>query len=336
MWYGSKKCWILRPEPLCYNGVIGYEEKGAGHLNRNKIPLMKLIRRDKQLLVMFLPIFVYYFVFCYLPMPGILIAFKNFTPGHGIWGGDWVGLQWLNQFVHSRYFWRLLRNTFLLAFYPLVFGFAVPILFAICVVEIKKGFFKRFAQTVTYLPHFISTVVIAGMIVNFLSPTDGIVNTLLESMGMPRINFMMEPGWFRSIFTVSGIWQSFGFNSIIYIAAIMGIDQEMYDSGKIDGVSKFQELWHLTLPSLKPTIVILLLLSIGGIMSVNFEKVYLLYNGATYETADVISTYVYRQGIESQNFGFATAVGLFNSVISFVLVYFANQMSRRMNDMSLW
>lgn len=305
-------------------------------MHQSKPSLLKLIRRDKLLLLMFLPIFIYYFVFCYLPLPGILIAFKNFSPGHGIWGGDWVGFKWILQFVNSRYFWRLLRNTFLLAFYPLLFGFSIPILFAICVVELKNGLFKRFAQTVTYLPHFISTVVIAGMIINFLSPTDGIVNTALVNFGMEKINFMMDPEWFRTIFTTSGIWQSFGFSSIIYIAAIMGIDQEMYDSGKIDGVNKFQEVWHLTLPSLKPTIVILLLLSIGSIMSVNFEKVYLLYNGSTYETADVISTYVYRQGIESQNFGFATAVGLFNSVISFALVFFANQMSRRVNDMSLW
>jgi putative aldouronate transport system permease protein len=305
-------------------------------MQAGKPSLIKLIRRDKLLLLMFLPIFLYYFIFCYLPLPGILIAFKNFSPGHGIWGGDWVGFKWILQFVNSRYFWRLLRNTFLLAFYPLLFGFSIPILFAICVVELKNGIFKRFAQTVTYLPHFISTVVIAGMIINFLSPTDGIVNQMLMKLGMEKINFMMDPEWFRSIFTTSGIWQSFGFSSIIYIAAIMGIDQEMYDSGKIDGVNKFQEVWHLTLPSLKPTIIILLLLSIGSIMSVNFEKVYLLYNGSTYETADVISTYVYRQGIESQNFGFATAVGLFNSVISFALVYFANQLSRRVNDMSLW
>ncbi|MFC0212661.1 ABC transporter permease [Paenibacillus chartarius] len=303
--------------------------------NKGK-PLLQLIRRDQWLLLMFLPIFLYYFIFCYLPMPGVLMAFKNFTPGHGLFGGDWVGLKWFEQFVNSRYFFRLLRNTFLLAFYPLLFGFWIPILFAVCVVEIRNGLFKRFAQTVTYLPHFISTVVIAGMIINFLSPTDGIVNAWLVKLGMEKINFMMAPEWFRSIFTASGIWQSFGFSSIIYIAAIMGIDQEMYDSGKIDGVNKFQELWHLTLPSLKPTIVIMLLLSIGGIMSVNFEKVYLLYNGATYETADVISTYVYRQGIESKNFSFATAVGLFNSVISFSLVYLANWLSRRYNDMSLW
>lgn len=301
-----------------------------------KVSFINLVKRDKSLLIMFLPIFIYYFLFCYVPMPGIIIAFKDFIPGHGILGGDWVGLKWFIQFFKSIYFWRLIRNTFLLAFYPLLFGFPVPILFAICVTEIKQNKFKRFVQTVTYLPHFISTVVIAGIIINFLSPSDGVVNALIAKMGIEKIDFMMDPKWFRTIFTGSGVWQSFGFNSIIYIATIMGIDQEIYDSGKIDGVNKFQEVWHLTLPSIKPTIIILLILSLGGIMSVGFEKVYLLYNGSTYETADVISTYVYRQGIESQNFSFGTAVGLFNSLISFVVVYLANWLSRRVNDMSLW
>lgn len=272
----------------------------------------------------------------YFPMPGVIMAFKNFTPGNGIFSGDWVGFKWFIQFYDSIYFWRLLRNTFLLAFLPLLFGFPIPILFAICVVEIKNRAFKRFAQTITYLPHFISTVVIAGMLINFLSPTDGIINILLGKIGIEPINFMMEPGWFRTIFTSSDIWQSFGFSSIIYIAAIMSIDPEMYDSGKIDGVNKFQELWHLTLPSIKPTIIILLLLSLGGIMSVGFEKVYLLYNAATYETGDVLSTYVYRMGIIGQNYSFATAIGVFNSIITFILVFAANQLTRRATNMSLW
>jgi putative aldouronate transport system permease protein len=301
-----------------------------------KITLVELIKRDKYLLLMFLPIFIYYFVFCYIPMPGIVIAFKDFVPGNGIFGGEWVGLKWFDQFFKSMYFWRLIRNTFLLAFYPLLFGFPIPILFALCITEIRNNKFKRLVQTVTYLPHFISTVVIAGILINFLSPSDGIVNAIMSSLGMEKINFMMDPRWFRTIFTASGVWQSFGFNSIIYIATIMGIDQEMYDSGKIDGVNKFQEVWHLTLPAIKPTIIILLILSLGGIMSVGFEKVYLLYNGSTYETADVISTYVYRQGIVAQNFSFGTAVGLFNSLISFVVVYCANWLSRRVNDMSIW
>lgn len=318
---------------ICINNQTESKKKLSPN---SKISLINLIKRDKYLLIMFLPIFIYYFIFCYVPMPGIVIAFKDFTPGSGIFGGEWVGMKWFIQFFKSAYFWRLLRNTFLLAFYPLVFGFPVPIIFALCVTELKHNKFKRFVQTVTYLPHFISTVVIAGIIINFLSPTDGIVNAVIEKLGMEKINFMMDPQWFRTIFTASGIWQSFGFSSIIYIAAIMGIDQEVYDSGKIDGVNKFQEVWHLTLPCIKPTIIILLILSLGGIMSVGFEKVYLLYNGSTYETADVISTYVYRQGIVSQNFSFGTAVGLFNSLISFVIVYLANWLSRRVNDMSLW
>ncbi|MGG4143171.1 ABC transporter permease subunit [Paenibacillus algorifonticola] len=305
-------------------------------MNSRTATLIRLIKRDKYLLLMFSPIFIYYLVIMYFPMPGVIMAFKNFTPGKGIFSGDWVGLKWFIQFYDSIYFWRLLRNTFLLAFLPLLFGFPIPILFAICVVEIKNRAFKRFAQTITYLPHFISTVVIAGMLINFLSPTDGIVNILLGKVGLEPINFMMEPGWFRTIFTSSDIWQSFGFSSIIYIAAIMSIDPEMYDSGKIDGVNKFQELWHLTLPSIKPTIIILLLLSLGGIMSVGFEKVYLLYNAATYETGDVLSTYVYRMGIIGQNYSFATAIGVFNSIITFILVFAANQLTRRATNMSLW
>ncbi|KQO17643.1 sugar ABC transporter permease [Paenibacillus sp. Leaf72] len=305
-------------------------------MNSRTATLIRLVKRDKYLLLMFSPIFIYYLVIMYFPMPGVIMAFKNFTPGKGIFSGDWVGLKWFIQFYDSIYFWRLLRNTFLLAFLPLLFGFPIPILFAICVVEIKNRAFKRFAQTITYLPHFISTVVIAGMLINFLSPTDGIVNILLEKIGLEPINFMMEPGWFRTIFTSSDIWQSFGFSSIIYIAAIMSIDPEMYDSGKIDGVNKFQELWHLTLPSIKPTIIILLLLSLGGIMSVGFEKVYLLYNAATYETGDVLSTYVYRMGIIGQNYSFATAIGVFNSIITFILVFAANQLTRRATNMSLW
>ncbi|ANY68607.1 sugar ABC transporter permease [Paenibacillus sp. BIHB 4019] len=305
-------------------------------MNSRTATLIRLVKRDKYLLLMFSPIFIYYLVIMYFPMPGVIMAFKNFTPGKGIFSGEWVGLKWFIQFYDSIYFWRLLRNTFLLAFLPLLFGFPIPILFAICVVEIKNRAFKRFAQTITYLPHFISTVVIAGMLINFLSPTDGIVNILLEKVGLEPINFMMEPGWFRTIFTSSDIWQSFGFSSIIYIAAIMSIDPEMYDSGKIDGVNKFQELWHLTLPSIKPTIIILLLLSLGGIMSVGFEKVYLLYNAATYETGDVLSTYVYRMGIIGQNYSFATAIGVFNSIITFILVFAANQLTRRATNMSLW
>jgi putative aldouronate transport system permease protein len=305
-------------------------------MGRKKQGIVALVIRDRYLLLLFLPIFIYYLVFFYAPMPGILIAFKNYLPGSGLFGGTWVGLKWFEMFFQSHFFWRLLRNTFLLAFYPLLFGFPIPILFAICITEIRNMKLRRVAQTVSYLPYFISVVVVAGMLVNFLALSDGMVNGLIERLGGEKVNFMMNPKYFRTIYTVSGIWQTFGFNSIIYIAAILSIDPELYDSAKIDGVNKFQETWNITLPCIKSTIFILLILALGGILSVGFEKVYLLYNGATYETADVISTYVYRQGIESQNFGYATAVGLFNSAISFAVVYAANALSRRVNNMSLW
>lgn len=308
----------------------------AGNAERQSRNLMTLIRRDRHLLLMFLPVFLYFLLFCYIPMVGIVVAFKDFIPGRGVFGGEWVGFRWFLQFFRSRYFTRIVRNTFLLALYPLVFGFPIPILFAICLNEVRSSKFRRLAQTVTYLPHFISTVVVAGMIVNFLSPTDGIVNLLIKVLGGKAVNFMMEPRWFRGIYTVSGIWQSFGFSSIIYIAAILGIDPALYDACRIDGAGKLQELRHVTLPGMSTTIVVVLILSLGGIMSVGFEKVYLLYNPALYETADVISTYVYRQGIELQNFGYASAVGLFNSLINFAVVFAANTASRRITEMSLW
>lgn len=303
---------------------------------KREMTIGALVKRDKYLIIMFLPIFLYYLIFHYLPLAGIIMAFKNFVPGHLFFGGTWVGFKWFEQFFTSIYFWRLLRNTFLLAFYPLIFGFPIPILFAICITEIKSTAFKRLTQTITYLPYFISTVVIAGILVNFLSMSDGIINIFLENIGLEKINFMMSPDWFRSIFTISGVWQTFGFNSIIFIAAIMSTDQEIYEYAKIDGVNKFQEVWHITLPSIKPTIIILLILALGGIMNVGFEKVYLLYNPGIYETSDVISTYVYRQGIETQNYGYAAAVGLFNSVITFILVYSTNMISRKANKLSLW
>ena len=298
--------------------------------------LWKLVKRDKYLLLIFLPIFCYYVIFCYLPMPGAIIAFKNYIPGAGMLNGQWVGLKWFAQFFQSVYFWRLIRNTFLLAFYPLVFGFPIPILFAICITEVKNMLFRRFTQTLSYFPYFISTVVVVGMFANFLSLNDGIINTLLSALGGSRVNFMMDPRWFRGIYSFTVIWQNYGFSSIIYIAAITGTDPQLFDAARVDGARKFQEIWHITLPSILPTIVVLLLLNVGGIMSVGFERVFLMYNPATYSSADVISTYVYRQGIESTNYSYATAVGLFNSVINFAAVYLCNVLSRRTSELSLW
>lgn len=298
--------------------------------------LMKAIKRDKYLLLMFLPIFVYYLVFHYLPMSGAIIAFKNFKPGRGIYNGEWMGLKWFIQYFQSPFAWRTIRNTVFISGYSILIGFPIPILFAITVAEIRSSKVRRAVQTVSYLPHFISTVVLVGMINNFFTMNNGIVNMIIQALGGDQINFLVNPRWFRTLYVGSGVWQSFGFNSIIYIAAITGIDPSLYEAGKIDGITKFKEAWYITLPMISQTIVILFILRLGQIMSVGFEKVFLMYSSAVYETADVISTYVYRKGIESTNYSFASAVGLFNSVINFAFVFIANQVSRATTDTSLW
>ncbi len=301
--------------------------------------LKKNLRRDKYLMLMFLPVLVYYLIFSYLPMTGLIMAFQDFIPGKGLAGiytGKWVGLKWFKQFFNSVFAWKLIRNTFLLSFYSLIFGFPIPILFAICITQLRNKIIQRGAQVITYLPYFISTVVVVGMMTNFLSPSTGIINQIIVKLGGKQINFMSDPAWFRRLYVISGSWQSFGFNSIIFVAAIMGISPDLYEAMKMDGASKRQQVWHLVLPMIKPTILLLLIMSLGNILSVGFEKVYLMYNTAVYETGDVISTYVYRQGIENKNYSYATAVGLFNSVVGFTLVCTSNWFSRKFSGSSLW
>ena len=309
------------------------------NVNVKKDSFIKCVKRDKYLLFMIAPVVIYLLVFCYFPMTGLWMAFTNFKPGQGIAGlynGTFVGLKWFRQFFDSPYAWRLIRNTFLLSFYSLVFGFPIPIIFALCISQIKNKTFQKTAQVITYLPYFISTVVVSGMITNFLSPSGGIINQMIEMFGGKPINFMGSPEWFRAIYVISGSLQTFGFNSIIFVAAIMGIGPELYEAMKVDGASKLQTIWYLVLPSIKPTIVLLLIMSLGNLLNVGFEKVYLLYNSGIYETADVISTYVYRQGIENQNYSYATAVGLFNSLIGFTIVFAANRLSKKLTETSIW
>lgn len=299
----------------------------------------KRLKKDKFLILMILPVIVYYVIFCYFPMTGLWMAFTKYRIGSGLAGlynSEFVGLQWFKQFFDSVYLWRLVRNTFLLSFYSLIFGFPIPIIFAIAVTQIKWKGLQKVIQVSTYLPYFISTVVVCGMITNFLSPTGGIINQFLNMLGIESINFLSLPEWFRPIYVISGSWQSFGFNSIIFVAAIMGISPDLYEAMKVDGASKRQVIWHLILPSIKPTIILLLIMTLGSMMSVGFEKVYLLYNTSVYETADVIQTYVYRQGIQSNNYSYAAAVGLFNSVINFTIVFIANKFSRKLTDTAIW
>lgn len=299
--------------------------------------LAKNIKKDKFLLLLILPVIVYYIIFHYLPMYGLVISFKNFSPARGIWGSPWAGLKWFEQFFGSIYAGRVIKNTVLISFFSLVWSFPVPILFALILNELRNGAFKRVVQTVSYLPHFISVVVIGGMLISFLSPADGIVNIMLMKMGMQQpINFLNEPGWFRTIYVGSGVWQSFGWNSIIYLAAITSIDPSLYEAARIDGAKRWQQIVNITIPAILPTIIILLIINLGNIMNVGFEKIILLYNPSTYVVSDVISTFVYRRGLVDAQYGFASAVGLFNSVINFIFLMVVNKISKRVSEVALW
>lgn len=300
-----------------------------------KAGLILDIRRNKLLYVMLIPVVLFYIIFHYTPMYGAIIAFKDFSPRLGIWGSEWAGLEHFKTFFTGAYFWRTIKNTLLISFYQLLFGFPAPIILALLLNEVKHSVFKRTVQTITYMPHFISLVVICGIIKDFTS-SEGIINDLIAWMGGTRQTFLLEPGLFRPVYIISGIWQNIGWGTIIYLAALTGIDMEQYEAARIDGAGRWKQLTNVTIPGIMPTIVILLILEVGRMMNVGFEKIILLYNPSTYETADVVSSYVYRVGLQDFNYSFSSAVGLFNSVINFTLLIFSNWMSRKLNDTSLW
>ena len=305
----------------------------------SKFKNMKLIKRiaaDKYLLLMTLPVIAYYIIFQYLPMGGILIAFKNYSPRLGIFGSQWVGFRWFEQFFSSVYALRVIKNTLLISLYGIAWGFPIPVLFALFLNELRNAKFKKFVQTVSYLPHFISTVIICGMLITFLSPTEGIVNAVLMNLGVEPISFLNEPGWFRTIYVGSTVWQEFGWNSIIYLAAITSIDPTLYEAARIDGASRWRQMASITFPSILPTIIIMLILNTGVIMSVGYEKIILLYNPATYSVSDIISSFVYRRGLEGAEFSFSTAVSLFNSVVNLTLLLIVNKVSKKVADVALW
>lgn len=296
----------------------------------------KAVRRDKNLYLMFLPIFVWYIIFCYVPLYGIVLAFRDFVPGAGVFGGPWVGFKYFQQFFSTPYFWRVIRNTILINIYSLLWGFPIPIIFAICITEMKNKAVQRTVQTVSYLPYFISTVVVCGMIRQFLAVDNGVINQIIVALGGNSIDFLSDPKWFRTVYVASDIWQGFGFSSIIYIATISGIDPQLYEAAEIDGITKFQSVRYITIPGLMPLIMMQLLLSLGSILGVGFQKIYLLYNNLTKEVADVISTYTYERGIVSNQYSYSTAVGLFQSGIGFILTWAANKASKKVTDYGLW
>lgn len=314
-------------------------EVNRDNKTRSKTKLTKVIYKDfvrnKYVYLMAVPIIAYYIIFSYIPMYGVTIAFKDFSIKAGILGSKWVGFKYFVDFFNSFYFTRLIKNTLLINIYDLLWAFPAPIIFALLLNELKSTFLKRTVQTITYLPHFVSMVVICGIILNFTS-TRGIINVLLGYLGIKASNLMARPELFRTVFIGSGIWQGIGWGSIIYLSALSGIDPQLYEAATIDGANRWKQMWHVTLPGIASTIIILLILRLGSMMSVGFEKVILLYNPMTYETADVISTFVYRKGLIDFDYSYSTAVGLFNSIINFALLIIANKLSKLYSETSLW
>ncbi len=306
---------------------------------KKNMSLWQKIRKDfkkhKYVYAMALPMIVFFILFHYIPMGGIVIAFKDFNPRLGIHASKWVGLKHFKAFFSSIYFGRTIKNTLLISAYSLLWGFPASIILALLLNEITRERFKRVVQTVTYLPHFISLVVICGMIVDFTS-TDGLINSILANFGVEPTNLLTRPELFRTIYIGTGIWQDIGWDSIIYLSALSGINPTLYEAATIDGAGRWKQLWHVTLPGIAPTIIIMLILNIGGLMSVGFEKIILLYNPLTWETSDVISSYIYRKGIINANYSFSTAVGLFESAIGFTLLAGANKLSKKVSETSLW
>lgn len=297
--------------------------------------LWKDIKRDRYLLAIFLLPLLYFIIFKYGPMYGVLIAFKKYNFQDGILGSPWVGFQYFRDFLTDPYFYKLFRNTFLLSIYSIAVGFPMPIILALLLNELKNAKFKKFVQTASYLPHFISTVVVCGMIVNFVA-TDGMLNQFLSLFGLPRVNYLSHPQYFRSVYVLSDVWQQMGWGSIIYLAALSGVDMQLYEAARIDGASRWKQATSITLPCISNTIIVMLLLRIGSLMSIGFEKVLVLYNSAVYETADVISTYVYRRGMVSADFSYATAIGIFESLIGLFFLLVSNGLARKYSETSLF
>ena len=311
--------------------------KSAAAANVNKRPLSMRIRSNWQLYLFLILPLAYLLIFCYYPMTGLQLAFKKFQANLGIWGSPWIGFDNFEKFFSSYMFGRVLKNTLVLSIYSLIAGFPLPIILALILNSLRSEKYKKFAQTVTYLPYFISVVVLVGILNQVLNPRIGLVANLLSLVGyhdMP--NLIGSPGAFPHLYVWSGVWQSMGYNSIIYIAALASTDPELHEAAQIDGASRFQRLWHITLPGISSTVIMMLIINVGNIMSVGYEKVILMYMPLTYETADVIQSYVYRRGLVDMQYSFATAVGLFNSVVNLILILIVNAISRKVTEVGLW
>ena len=295
----------------------------------------KIIRKNKAVYLMVLPVIIYYILFHYKPMYGIIISFMDYNPRRGISGSQWVGMKHFIDFFTGPYFWRLLGNTLKLSLSTLIFGFPVPIILALLINELHNKKFSKAVQTITYMPHFVSMVVLCAMVRQFVG-ANGFITNFLSMFGYDGGNLLNHGEYWIPIYVISNIWQGAGWGSIVYLAALTGIDSELYDAAKVDGANRWKQTLNVTIPCLLPTIIIMLIMRVGQIMGVGYEKTILLYNEGIYDVADIISTYVYRRGLLDRQFSFSTAVGLFNSVVNFILVVGANQISKKTTETSLW
>ncbi|SDX70765.1 sugar ABC transporter permease [Paenibacillus sp. CF384] len=296
----------------------------------------KRVKRHWQLYLLVLLPLAYLFIFKYIPMYGAQIAFRDFSPVRGFFGSEWVGLTNFTTFFKSPNFWILIKNTLVISIYSLLIGFPAPIILALALNEVRSMRFKRIVQMVTFAPYFISTIVMVSMIILFLSPRLGFIDHILRLFGMEAVNYMGIPSYFSSIFVWSNVWQGIGYGAVIYLAALAGINTDLYEAARVDGASRIQKVWHIDIPGIMPAAIILLILNVGQIMNVGFEKIYLMQNPLNTSTSEVISTYVYKIGLLGANFSFSAAVDLFNSVINLILLLSVNYFARRISDSSLW
>jgi len=313
--------------------------KGKSAVNRPQTGTARFKRiwnRDKYLYLLCLPAILYLIIFDYIPMYGVQIAFRNYKAKDGIWGSEWVGLKYFIMFVNSPRFWVMLKNTLIISFYSLVAGFPIPIFLALLLNQCQNLKFKKTVQTVLYAPHFISMVVMIGMVNLFLSPTSGIINHILSALGLNRINFMGSAEMFPHIYVWSGVWQNAGWGTIIYISALAGINPELYEAAKMDGAGKFKMIRYIDIPSIAPTMATLLILNVGSIMNIGFQKAHLMQNAQNLRTSEIISTYVYKVGLEQGQFSFSTAINLFNTLINIILLVVANKVTKKLNQSGLF
>jgi len=298
--------------------------------------LANYMKANYPLYIMLIPGMLFLFIFNYLPIGGVAIAFQNYSPVRGILGSEWVGFENFQYLFTSIDFYKVLRNSILLAFYKLIWGFPVPVILAICLNEVRSNKFRKTSQTILYLPHFISWVILASMITNFLSPTEGIFNHIRTSMGLEPIAFLQEPKYFRTIIVIAEMWKGAGWGTIVYLAAITSIDAQLYEAALIDGANRYQRIWHITLPGIKSTVIVMLIMRMGNVLKNGFDDVYLLSNNLTLDVAEIFETYTYRIGLRGGRFSYSTAVGLFQSVVGFIMVTLANWFSKKVGESSLY